>query len=137
MECKYKSEEFLECLDRRQLKYIRLFNRHLRGGPKMKLPGNVNGRFEFSTDNRKKLVANFYVNGTTGFEKNSKNFNTGVEVTIKPSNFLVITINPGFNKSFSEFQYVTQTTYLNDDRYVFASIDRKTVSASFRVNFNL
>jgi hypothetical protein len=109
----------------------------LRGGPKMILPGSINGKFNFSTDNRKKLVAYFYVNGSSGFEKSSKNFNTGVEITIKPSNFLAITISPGFSKSFNELQYVSQTTYLNDDRYIFASIDRKTVSASFRVNFNL
>jgi hypothetical protein len=58
-------------------------------------------------------------------------------VTYKPTDFLSVTLNPGFNTSFSELQYVTQTYNGSEERYVFASIDRKTISASFRVNFNL
>jgi hypothetical protein len=109
----------------------------LRGGPMMKLPGEMNGRIGFSTDSRKKLVANFYANGSIGLEKSSYNLSTGIDFSVKPSNYLVITLSPGFSKSFSELQYVSKSTYGSDDRYIFASIDRKTVSASFRVNLNL
>ena len=109
----------------------------LRGGPMMKTPGNTNGRLGFSTDNRKKIVADVYVNGSSGNEKNSRSFNTGVDLSLKPTNYLRITINPAFSKSFSELQYVTQQTFGTNDRYVFAKIDRKTVSASVRVNVNL
>jgi Domain of unknown function (DUF5916)/Carbohydrate family 9 binding domain-like len=109
----------------------------LRGGPKMILPGSINERIGFTTDNRKKLMINFYISSSSGFEKSSNNFSPGVDITIKPSNYLVITISPGYSKSFSELQYVTQTTYGNSDRYIFGSIDRRTVNASFRINFNL
>jgi hypothetical protein len=109
----------------------------LRGGPMMKTPGNVNGRIGFSTDSRKKVVGEFYLNGSSGLEKNSRNFSTGFDVSIKPSNYLVITLSPGFNKSFSDLQYVSRETYGANDRYIFATIDRKTISASFRVNLNL
>jgi hypothetical protein len=109
----------------------------LRGGPMMKLPGEINGRIGFSTDSRKKLVASVYANGSTGLEKSSGNFSTGIDLSIKPSNFLVLTLSPGFSKSFNELQYVSKSAYGNDDRYIFAGIDRKTVSASFRVNLNL
>jgi hypothetical protein len=109
----------------------------LRGGPKMILPGGINERIGFTTDNRKKLMINFYISSSSGFEKSSNNSSSGVDITIKPSNYLVITISPGYSKSFSELQYVTQTTYGNSDRYIFGSIDRRTVNASFRVNFNL
>jgi hypothetical protein len=109
----------------------------LRGGPMMKIPGSINGRVGFSTDYRKKLVFDFYSNVSGGFEKSSKNFNVGADLSFKPSNYLVVTFSPGFNKSFSELQYVTETTYGSNDRYIFANIDRKTINASFRVNLNL
>lgn len=109
----------------------------LRGGPMMKIPGSANGRIGFSSDNRKKLVADVYVNGSTGFENNSRNFNMGIDFSLKPTNYLRISINPNFNKSYSELQYVSRRTYLTDDRYIFSGINRKTISASFRINLNL
>ncbi len=58
-------------------------------------------------------------------------------MSYKPTNYLSISISPGFSKSFSDLQYVTKTSYNGYDRYIFGSIDRKTLSASIRVNFNL
>jgi len=109
----------------------------LRGGPMMKLPGSSNVRFGFSSDNRKKLVFNVYTNGSKGMLNSSRNFNTGVDISYKPTNYLVLTVSPGFSKSFSELQYVSQINYNGADKYIFASIDRKTISTSFRVNLNL
>ena len=109
----------------------------LRGGPKMLLPGRINERIGFTTNSRKKLIINFYLNGSSGFEKDLRSFNTGIDFTIKPINCLVLTISPEFGKSFSELQYVIKTMYESEGRYVFASIGRNTVSASFRVNLNL
>jgi hypothetical protein len=109
----------------------------LRGGPMMKLPGNLNARLGFSTDSRKKLVFEVFTNGYRGNENNSSNFNLNVEMTYKPTNYLFLTLNPAFNKSFSELQYVRRLTYAGEDRYIFASIDRKTISTSFRVNLNV
>jgi hypothetical protein len=109
----------------------------LRGGPMMKLPGSIYGRLSFSTDYRKKLVASVYANINSGFKRSSSDIYAGMDVTIKPSNYLSITLNPGFSKSFSELQYVTKETYGEDDRYIFGNIDRKTINASFRINLNL
>jgi hypothetical protein len=109
----------------------------LRGGPIMKTPGNFSQRLGFSTDNRKKIVANIYANYNGGFENFSNSLYTGIDLTIKTSNFLSVTLSPGYSTSFSDLQYVTATDYGSDKRYVFAAIDRKTISASFRVNLNL
>ena len=103
----------------------------------MKLPGSVSPRIGFSTDSRKKLVFNVFANGSIGFENNDNNIYSEVGITYKPTNYVAITITPAYNKSFSELQYVTQTQYNGSDRYVFASIDQKTISTSFRVNFNI
>ena len=39
--------------------------------------------------------------------------------------------------SYDELQYVDETNYGNQTRYIYGSIDQKVVSMSFRVNFNL
>ncbi len=109
----------------------------LRGGPMMKMPGSTNARLGFSTDSRKKIVLEVYTNGSRGGENSSRNFNTGVDISYKPTNYLVLTISPGFSKSYSELQYVSRVTDNNRDKYIFASIDRKTINTSFRVNLNL
>ena len=109
----------------------------LRGGPMMKTPGTINGQIGFSTDSRKKLEFSFFTNINQGFKDYSKSTYTEIGVTYKPVNFLRISLTPGYSKSFSELQYVTLTSNNGSDRYIFASIDRKTISTSFRVNFNL
>jgi hypothetical protein len=109
----------------------------LRGGPMIKTTGSFSQRFGFSTDYRKKLGFEFYFNGNKGFEDTNNNINTGVSINYKPINYLSISLGPGFSKSFNELQYVTTTDFGTDKRYVFASIDRKTVNASLRINLNL
>jgi hypothetical protein len=103
----------------------------------MKVPGNWNLFPGFSTDARKKL--SFSLNA--GFNKGFENYNTSsnyfVEVSYKPVNFLSLTVEPGYNRSFSELQYVSTVDYNGTDRYIFASIDRETVSASLRINLNV
>jgi hypothetical protein len=109
----------------------------LRGGPMMKLPGNINARFGFDTDYRKKLVFEYYINGSKGFENNSRSMYTEAGLSYKPAKYLSINFSPSFSKSFTELQYVTRKSFSGQDKYIFATIDRKTVTASFRVNLNL
>jgi hypothetical protein len=109
----------------------------LRGGPMMKMPGSANIRLGISTDSRKKLVFEVYANKSGGSEKNSSSLYSEISVTYKPTNYLFFTLSPSFSKSYSDLQYVTNLDYNGTDRYIFASIDRKTISASFRVNLNL
>ena len=109
----------------------------LRGGPMMKVPGNLRLYGGFSSDNRKKLSFSIYSNVSKGLENNSRSLYTNLDITYKPVNFLVFTLSPGYNPSFTELQYVTRKNTGGSDKYIFASIDRKTISASFRINFNL
>jgi len=109
----------------------------LRGGPMMKVPGNLRLYGGFSSDNRKKLSFSIYSNVSKGLENNSNSLYTEMDVTYKPANFLFFTLSPGYNSSFTELQYITRKNTGGSDKYIFASIDRKTISASFRVNLNL
>jgi len=109
----------------------------LRGGPSMKMPGSGNLHGGFSTDNRKKLIFDAFAGGSRGFEKNSRSLNSEIELTYKPTNYLVLEFSPGISKSFNQLQYVTTLKVDDKDKYIFASINRETISASFRVNLNL
>ena len=109
----------------------------LRGGPIMKMPGSMTANAGFSTDYRKKLNFSVSFNSNAGFEKSYKNFYIGSDITYKPINSLVVTLSPGISKSFTDLQYVTELNYNGADRYIFASIDRTTINASIRINFNL
>lgn len=109
----------------------------LRGGPMMKLPGSANTRIGFSTDSRKKLMFSVYANGSLGYENSSNSLYSELDITYKPTNYLVFTISPAYTISYSELQYVTQTNFNGTDRYIFGSIDQKTISTSFRVNLNI
>lgn len=110
----------------------------LRGGPMMKTPGSLNLRGEISSDNRKKLQFSVFTGYGMGLEKDSRNLNSELEISYKPINYLSISMAPGIGISSSDLQYVTNNIdYNGEHRYIFASIDRKTVSTSFRVNLNL
>jgi len=109
----------------------------LRGGPMMKLPGSAQVRAGINSDSRKKLTLSVYVNRSQGYEGSSRNLYTEVDLSYKPTNYLVFTISPSFNKSYTDLQYVTQTSYNGNDRYIFGAINQKTISTSFRINVNV
>jgi hypothetical protein len=110
----------------------------LRGGPMMKTPGGYNIRGGFSSDNRKKLVISIYTGYNQGMQKYSNSLNSEIEISYKPMDYLNLSVVPAIGTSFSELQYVTNDIeYNGQKRYIFASIDRKTISTSFRANLNL
>jgi hypothetical protein len=83
------------------------------------------------------VVVDLFASSTKGIENSSNSFYSNIEISYKPTNWMVVSVNPGFSKSFSELQYVKRLSIDNTDKYIFASIDRKTINASFRVNLNL
>ncbi len=112
-------------------------NGMLRGGPRMKTPGNFNARIRVGTDSRKKVRFNVFTSINKGFENNSDDWNINGGITYKPLNTLTINFNPGYSQSFSQLQYITTKTYSNEKRYLFGSIDRATIMAPIRISFNL
>ncbi|HPT21376.1 MAG TPA: DUF5916 domain-containing protein, partial [Bacteroidales bacterium] len=109
----------------------------LRGGPKMELPGSLNLYGGFSTDSRKKLTIEISGQMYHAYENSGYSYYSGIEITYKPTNYISFEIEPGYSKSFSNMQYVSKVSYNDKDKYIFASIDQKTVNTSFRINFNL
>jgi hypothetical protein len=112
-------------------------NTMLRGGPVMKLPGAVNSWFGFGTDERRKLAFEMDVQTSNMFQDCEHSFMLSPGLTYKPVNTLAVSVNPSYKISYDELQYVDETTFNDQPRYIFGSIDQKTISMSLRVNFNL
>jgi hypothetical protein len=112
-------------------------NTMLRGGPRMRTSGSNSIQYNVSTDSRKKLHFYVYNNFGSGFDDSSRNFTISAGFTYKPINTLTVSVNPRFNKSFNELQYIGKESYNGNDRYLFASIDQKVLSASIRISYNL
>lgn len=103
----------------------------------IKTPGSVSISGGFSTDSRAKFEVSTRGNARRGFENSSKEYYIGQSYSYRPVKFASLSFEPGYSNSFSQWQYVTRKVYNGTDKYVFASINRKTVSASFRVNLNI
>lgn len=109
----------------------------LRGGPAFMVPGRLQPWVYIGTDQRKKL--SFTVNGY-GYKANEGHGSMdGLQLSVnyKPINSLSVSLSPSFTTSHSNMQYITQTSYGTEDRYVFGSIQQKVLGVSLRINLTL
>ena len=103
----------------------------------MKMPGRANQWFGLFSDDRKKLVYGFNAQHSITFQDGAHSTSFSPRLTYKPINTLSVSVRPSYYTAFNKLQYVTYTNFNGDDRYIFASIDQKTLSMSLRVNFNI
>ena len=109
-----------------------------RGGPLMGTPTEIAGVVSFNSDFRARLQANGFVY----YEDDDIGgwiFDTGFGLQYRPGGAWQFSFGPGYTASVNRRQYVTTIaggrpeTFGN--RYVFATIDRHTLSATFRANY--
>lgn len=109
----------------------------LRGGPAYKIPGNTRQWLWLGSDTRKKLSLNTHLSLVNGFEDYYARKSASLGVTFKPSDNLMISLNPEVADQMNEQQYVSDADVGEDKRYVLATIHQKTISMSLRMNLNL
>jgi len=112
-----------------------LSNFALRGGPSLRLPGDVNAWFFLSSDNRKKFKANLNLMKLKGAADDISDVN--VSLSYQPTNALSASINPAIDIRRSLMQYVTTATVGTENRYIMATINQKVLSASIRLNYSI
>jgi len=107
----------------------------LRGGPSFKLPGGEEMSLNIQTDQSKKIsfgIGNYH---NFGDLKISQYHEYWMGIYARPMNALSVSLEPNYNISGTVLQYV-QTTQQNDgNRYIFAGLDQKTMSFTFRLNY--
>jgi hypothetical protein len=119
------------------LDFESISNTDLWGGPSIKLPGDVNYFAYLSSNQTKKfnVETSFYQTiGNEGYF-----INKGIDASFKyrPINNLSISLSPGYSIFNTKLQIIDNFTYNNSDRYIFGSMDQKTLSLTARIDFNI
>jgi hypothetical protein len=111
-------------------------NTELRGGPSSIWPGNWGGHVWGETDSRKKVYGNIGGSLQEGDENSGSYKEMWGGVTYRPSNALRFSVRPSLSHNQREMQYVT-TRDLEDDRFVYGSLDQETFALTLRVDYSI
>ncbi|MGA0041991.1 MAG: DUF5916 domain-containing protein [Flavobacteriaceae bacterium] len=109
----------------------------LRGGPIWRFSEENAISFDVKSDERKRLSG---FGGIFYAQANENNFSMKrfqVGLTYQPMDALTIAFSPEYSIRPNKTQYVTETAFNGTPRYIMASIDNNTLSASLRVNYTI
>ncbi|MEO9872699.1 DUF5916 domain-containing protein [Ekhidna sp.] len=115
----------------------RVSNADLRGGPSIKYPGNINYWFRVESNSRKRVRVSLNNRFNWGNNNFSKGYNVSLDLNIRPTDAMQISISPRANWNRNELQYITQTDFEDDTRYILGTVKRQTYSMSVRANYNI
>jgi hypothetical protein len=110
-----------------------------RGGPVMLDPGNFRVSSRMNTDRRKPVNFSANVQYRSGFQGSGDEFSIGGGIEMRPTANTEISVEPRWSSETNAAQYVTASDALffgptYGDRYVFAELERKSLSMETRVN---
>jgi hypothetical protein len=113
-----------------------------RGGPVMMDPGSARWNLRFNSDRRRAVSFGGGVEMRGGFRDSGGQFGLGGEVQVRPSPRVEIRVEPRWSVQSEGAQYVTSTSTLAYEptfgrRYLFAELDRTTVSMETRLNLSV
>ncbi len=109
----------------------------LRGGPRLKFSPSVFFWNNVGTDNRKKVRINVGHNGNRSLDNSQNRYRIYFGVSYQPLNALRLSLNPSYNHNSDKIQYVENVEVGNDTKYINATIDQRTLSASLRINYTI
>jgi hypothetical protein len=113
-----------------------------RGGPVMIDPGSVNANVRFNSDRRRAVSFGGGFEWREGFQGSGGELGFGAEVQLRPSPRIELRLEPRWSTESAGAQYVATTdavpwgpTYGN--RYLFAELDRTSLSMETRLNVSV
>ena len=112
-------------------------NSILRGGPRFRFSQENINFFFIGSDRSKKL---HFTTGYVYSQANQNNFSFlrfETDITYQPTNALSISFSPEYTKNPNKTQYVTETEFNGNSRYLLATIDQQTLSGSIRLNYTI
>ncbi|HZM13151.1 MAG TPA: DUF5916 domain-containing protein, partial [Bacteroidales bacterium] len=111
--------------------------RFLRGGPQMKLPFTITESGHLSTDQSKRVVFNLNYGYQGRGNNSSTNYSIEPGISVRPFQILRIGFSASIMKNHDLLQYITTLGYNSSNRYIFGTIDQKTVGLTFRADLNI
>jgi len=109
----------------------------LRGGPALIEPGRWSYNVNINSDRRKNFYAYFGFYYDRGLFNYRTSNNYWVGVTFRPFDALSMSLEGDISKTIRELQYVEAVETNGNPRYIFATLDQKTVNISIRFNYNI
>lgn len=112
---------------------------HTRGGPKALMPTGYFLRVDGRTDSREDYIIRY--NGRLGSDElGGDEYRLGFDFQWKPFPQIDFSIGPEYERNLSMLQWVTseedaKATHTYGERYVFAEMEQKILSANIRVNW--
>lgn len=109
----------------------------LRGGPSFTLPGSLDMNLNINSDQSKKVFFNVgsYLGLGDAESFHANEFWMGIFV--RPVNAMSLSLEPSYFTQNRELQYVDTKNLNGTDRYLFAGIEQKTLSFTFRINYTI
>ncbi|HSG48289.1 MAG TPA: DUF5916 domain-containing protein [Longimicrobiales bacterium] len=113
-----------------------------RGGPVMLDPGSWRTSLRMNSDRRQAVNVSGNVGYRRGTRGSGSEFSLGAGVEVRPSPRLEVSVRPSWSLQREGAQYVTSTDILSYDptygrRYIFADLERKSLSMETRADLSL
>ena len=109
----------------------------LRGGPAMILTGNKSFWYYLESDVRKKISLKYQeIHGRQDRLETTYNQYSPI-IRYQPTNTLEFSFEPSLQVNKDELQYVGETSYAGEKRYLLGTVRQKSLSFSTRINVNI
>ena len=112
-------------------------NTELRGGPRWRFNEENYVYTFFGTNDRKKLRSRMGFVYSRAANNHFKFLRLEAGITYEPNNSIRLSIEPELADNFNQTQYVTETNFNGDPRFIMSTIDNESLSASVRFNYTL
>jgi hypothetical protein len=109
----------------------------LRGGPALKWPGGWSHWIYVNSDSRKAFRFGVGTGGYVSNDNAGRSRRYDCSVTYRPSSALSLSLSPFIRLNKSILQYVDTAELETGNRYIFGSIDQKTVGVTIRLNYSI
>ncbi len=109
----------------------------LRGGPSLRYPAGSSSWFSLMTDMRQKVRFSVFGNVSGRGDGDIRSWNVSPGVTIIPGTALQISITPMYAVNHNTLQYVDTLAMGADPRYIFGTIEQKTLGLILRLDYSL
>ncbi len=113
-------------------------SKSLRGGPNLRQGKSINNWTYLESDSRKKVQFGFNLFHQWGLDNDANYKSYRIWAAYQPTNAIRISITPSYNINYDVLQFVENVELENGEiRYLNATIDQKTLSATIRLNYTI
>ena len=109
----------------------------LRGGPSFINPGNQSFNLNIGSDYSKKLAFTVGSYHGSGDANSFRAHEYWADINYRPTNSISISIDPDYEISLSELQFVSTAGTSENPIYLFGKLEQKTMGITFRINYTI